>query len=50
MLMVYLLIMKGWGRHVSRWDAIFAAAGGYVSLYFLAPEDMSGGWFLSARL
>jgi hypothetical protein len=50
LLMAYLLIMKGWRRQVSRWDAMFAVAAGYVLLYFLVPEGVSGGWFLSARL
>jgi hypothetical protein len=50
LLVVYLLFMKGWCRQVSRWDGMFAVAAGYVALYFLAPEGVSGGWFLSARL
>lgn len=50
MLIVYLLIMKGWPRQVSRWDGMFAVAACYVALYFLVPEGMSGGWFLSTRL
>jgi hypothetical protein len=50
LLVVYLFFMKGWCRQVSRWDGMLALAAGYVALYFLVPEGVSGGWFLSARL
>jgi hypothetical protein len=50
LLVVYLFFMKGWRRQVSRWDGMFALAAGYVALYFLVPEGVSGGWFLSSRL
>ena len=49
-LLAYVLARKVVQRRWTRWDGLLLVAGGYVLLYFRAPNAMSGGGFISHRL
>ena len=49
-LFLYLVVSKMRRRQADRWDGLLAVILGYVLVYFLAPNAMSEGSFITDRL
>lgn len=46
----YLVVSKIWRRRLDRWDGLLVVALGYLLIYFLAPNAISEGSFITDRL
>lgn len=49
-LTAFLLLVKIVRREWNRWDALLVVSAAYVYIYFIAPDGMSGGGFISHRM
>lgn len=49
-LTAFLLLVKIIRREWNRWDALLIVSAAYVYIYFIAPDGMAGGGFISHRM